>query len=455
MSLMTTGEAESIEDAIEAPFIECPKCHKQTYGILHVGISCYLRACPHCQIKDGKLIEKPEILPLPKLNKQIIYLDQHVISSIAKAFRPELQRTGTMESHVREGWIKLFHKIDRLRRLQLIVCPFSMFHRRESFIVDDHIRLHLKALYKRLSNGVEFHDPMDMQAVQVLQVARHHLDPTQPVFVRDVNLVTTGRAHSWERYSMKAALRDYDWKPEYREMLAKQKETSDAEFESIYKKWVTGSKKIEDRIDEESKSYGEMVRRSYTSYLVQQGPIPLPAEIAGKMVWDEHAYIGLVDGVYDLFSSGAALTNPFIMRQVMDFFVSDELRQRAPAVRIEPLLWATLARAAQNGKKDMEGDANDIGVIATILPYCDAIVVDNAWRARLSENPAASEVEKYEAQIFSRKNLEELMAYLDQIEAEAPSHVLEAVKEVYGEEFGELDPFDEVSMKLYSQPVEK
>ncbi len=443
------GQTIDTKELINPPYIECPRCHKTTYGILHVGISAYLRACTECPFPDAKKGEKPELIALPKIDKEVLYLDQHVISSIAKALRPELQRT-KMEPHVQKEWIALYYKIDRLRRLQQIVCPFSMYHRRESFR-DQSLYKHLKAVYKRLANGVEFYESMEVQAVQILQFTKHHLNPAEPIFIDDPQLIAQGRINSWEQYSLKSALRSYTWDPVYAEMMKQQEIESKKVFQKIYDTWKRGDMTIEERIEQESKGYGNSIRETYALYFMKRGTeevgIPLPPDLApriNKEIWDEHPYIKLVDDVYELFSKGAKIVNPFVLREVIDFLAGDALRKSVPSIRIEPLLWATLARqaAATRGRKEEIdlGDSSDISSIANLLPYCDGIMIDKPWHGRLKNNPAKTEMENYTAVVYSRSNLQELMDHLDDLEKNVPPHILKAVQEVYGD-IREEDPF--------------
>lgn len=461
MSVFTDGNVETIEDIIDAPYIECPICKKQTYGILHVGVGAYLRACATCYIKDGKLIRKPEIFGLPKLDKKVIYLDQNIISNIAKAFNPELRRV-TMDAATEEMWKKLFFKLDRLRKLRLILCPFSELHRRESFVAEDHLRLSLKALYKRLSNFVEFGESMDITAAQAYQFARHHLDQSEPSFIADPELVTIGTINSWERASLTSVMTDYDWKPEYRGMLIAQNEQSQNKFQEIFDQWIADKMPLDDRHVKESTGFGSEIRRLYALYLVKQSQLPIPPEMEKQVaeLWDQHPYIELIDSVYDLFSSGSHVTNPLILRQTIDFLAGEETQQNVPALHIEPLLWATVSKyaIAEKGARTTfkPGDSNDIAAIGMVLPYCDAIVIDNAWKAELSMEPAKSEFAKYGTVLFSAKQnqIPNLMEYLEKIESNAPPEIIKAVTEVYGDIHDE-DPLNEISMKLYSQPITK
>lgn len=435
---------------IHPPFFDCPRYDKKTLGVLHVGVRGYIRACCECPLFNAKRGEVPPVIKLPALHKKTIYLDQHVVSGIAKALRPQLQRS-KMEQHVQEAWVQLYHKLDRLRRLQLIVCPFSMHHRRESFM-DDRLYKYLNILYKRLANGVEFFDALQIQSIQVMQYARHHLDHSLPAFIDNPQTVVLGTINSWERYSLKAGMQDYEWKPEGAKLMREQNEAANKNFQTIYDRWKQGGMSIEDRIEEESKGFSTMVRKIYALLFVksasEQFGLPIDPRMARQveeeLVDEEHAYIQLVDGAYRLFSDGAMLINPYLLRQTIDFLAGDDVRKNVPCIRIEPLLWATLARqaAATKGRKEAidSGDFNDISAIGNIMPYCDVMTVDKAWHGRLKENPAARELKNYRAKIISRGNLPELMDYLDEIERTAPAHILAKVQEVYGN-INDEDPF--------------
>ena len=318
--------------------------------------------------------------------------------------------------------------------------------------MDDRLYKYLKALYKRLANGVEFFEPFKIQSIQVMQYARHHLDNSLPPFSDSAQTVVLGTINSWERYSLRAGMQDYDWKPEGAKQMREQNEVANKNFQTIYDRWKQGGMSIEDRIEEESKGFSTMVRKIYALLFAKNASehygLPLDPrmvrQIEEELVDEEHAYVKLVDDVYRLFSEGATIINPFLLRQTIDFLASDEVRKNIPCIRIEPLLWATLARQAAATKGRMEsvdpGDFNDISAIGDFLPYCDVMTVDRAWHGRLKENPATNEVQRYRAKIVSCSNLQELMDYLDGIERTAPAHILAKVQEVYGE-IQEEDPF--------------
>jgi len=71
----------------------------------------YVRRCIKCWFDQS--------FPLPALNKRIIYLDQFVISNMMKELDPSNKNTNGF-------YRSLFERLDRLSKLQLLVCPESL-----------------------------------------------------------------------------------------------------------------------------------------------------------------------------------------------------------------------------------------------------------------------------------------------------------------------------------------
>ena len=74
---------------------------------------------------------------------------------------------------------------------------------------------------------------------------------------------------------------------------------------------------------------------------------------------------------------------------------------------------------------------NDVRVISTLLPYVDAMFVDRECHVLLSENPIPERLD-YDTRLFSHRNKEEFIAYLDEIEALATAEHIALIQEVYG-----------------------
>lgn len=138
---------------ISPPFIKCPKCKKSdSFGVLMITGQHYTRRCRECWFTES--------YGLPELRKKIIYLDQFVISHMMKAINHRLGKTEKIDPF----WLKLFERLDRLVKLQLIICPDSTFHRNESLL--SHYQA-LKRMYEHLSGGVTFYDSLTIRRLQI------------------------------------------------------------------------------------------------------------------------------------------------------------------------------------------------------------------------------------------------------------------------------------------------
>lgn len=74
---------------------------------------------------------------------------------------------------------------------------------------------------------------------------------------------------------------------------------------------------------------------------------------------------------------------------------------------------------------------NDIRMISTLLPHCDAVFVDGECHVLLTEKPVSERL-GYDTQLFSHRNKEAFVTYLEEIETSAPPVHLALVEEVYG-----------------------
>ena len=121
------------------------------------------------------------------------------------------------------------------------------------------------------------------------------------------------------------------------------------------------------------------------------------------------------------------------MAETVRYFLESTL-DRVPFVEISCLLYASIARkAALGGLKTphSHGDLNDVTMMSTVLPYCDAVLLDRRMRGYLRDEPVRSRLEGM-SKAFSVADRRELLAYLDEIEATASAEHLAKVAEVYG-----------------------
>ena len=100
----------------------------------------------------------PETMSLdPAHFKKVVYLDQFVISEIVNAIDPHAKA----HARVDPFWRQVFEVLERVSKLQLVVCPWSPIHRDESLLSGRFERL--QQLYEHLANGVRFDHPSSVE----------------------------------------------------------------------------------------------------------------------------------------------------------------------------------------------------------------------------------------------------------------------------------------------------
>jgi hypothetical protein len=114
-------------------------------------------------------------------------------------------------------------------------------------------------------------------------------------------------------------------------------------------------------------------------------------------------------------------------------FVKSGAMNENPSNIIAASMYAALARRAAVGQKKVpdEGMATDIRVVSTLLPYCDAMFVDNVCRSLLNEIPQTHKL-PYKCRVFSSKTSSDFLQYLREIRNSTTPEHLKLLEEVYG-----------------------
>src|SRR6266568_5888393 len=110
MTKQAKPRTPKVKEFVHAPFVKCPDCGQQNFGVLMICERHYVRRCINCWFDRS--------FPLPVVQKKLIYLDQFVISNMMKELNPAFP-------HANKGSIggfyrTLFETLDRLCKLQLI-----------------------------------------------------------------------------------------------------------------------------------------------------------------------------------------------------------------------------------------------------------------------------------------------------------------------------------------------
>lgn len=409
---------------ISAPFIACPKCKKNDcFGVLSIFACHYTRRCRECWFTDN--------YKLPELKKKIIYLDQFAISEMMKVINEKLGK----KEKVDKFWIQLFECLERLVRLQMIICPDSSFHQSESELSKYYKSL--KRMYEHFSHGATFYDPSTIRRFQVTDHFRRTIVKEMPRRPITSESVIYGDIHGWQDHliiSVEFKTSDKEIETARQSRLKVHQSIAD-----LFAKWRTEKKKkFKDWYVAESIAWGKGMVKNYIDKVIrmhmyeQTGQQPT-AEEAIRLVFGEESEIisSLARSYPDYQVTEESLKRAFTYLQSREF-------SELPFNKLSSLLWAAIAhQAAHGGRKNPPnaGMVNDIEMVSTLLPYCDAILVDSEMYGLLHQGEVRKEIEKYGTKILSIANRKEVSDYLEEVEKIATKEHVEKIKEVYGEDW--------------------
>jgi hypothetical protein len=384
--------------------------------------------CDHHYVHRCNSCGFDQTLPLPPLKKRIIYLEQHGISEMAKVLDSE--KTSAAETGNRAYFRTLFKRLDRLSKLQLIVCPHSPIHNRESLVDTRYEKF--QGVFRRLSHGVSFREPKTILHTQIRRSFDAWLADAPPESPFDRDFALTKNPDVWQslyRIDLDSTL------PGAVEGLKRRNAIFNERLNHLCEQWQQGAKlSFDETCDAIILAFANSLWEEYLAYqkhfkAVRSGQIPhrqffLPppgAELVRRMGSAARSALGVqVDWA----------------ARLGEFFASQPFRSIS-AIRTTALLWASIARAVKAGRRRYPtgGMYNDIDVVASYSPFCHAMFVDKEISHLVSQGELRLAFAG-KPQFFSlrRGEREEFLAYLDAIEGAAPPEHLRIVNDVYGPE---------------------
>lgn len=414
---------------INEPYVTCPKCGKESFGVLSIYARHFIRRCTECWYDKS--------FKLSPVSRKVIYLDQFAISEMMKSINPSLKKMDKVDPFFR----KLFEKLDVLNKAQAIVCPESTNHFDESFVSAYYSAL--KRLYEQLAHNFSFYDPETIKRFQVIENFKGWAELGEQSLDIDDVLTGTGDLDGWDgRFTISVSLRDQD--PNLADEIRKARDQTSDNLIQIFNRWQTEkSKSFNDWYEVERSSYGKSLLQSYFNSILEYNKlatnqIPLTLNSIGSITSSSSIIMTIIHT--KLGEKG--LSDEESMKKSIEYITSDNLKN-IPYVQISSMLFASLAREGALGRKKLptKGMMSDIETIACYTPYCDAIFIDNECRRLLNQGLKETGY-KLKTKVFSQDNKHEFLAYLDGIEKSLSKKHLNKVKEVYGEKW--LRPYVEM-----------
>jgi hypothetical protein len=400
------------------PYETCPSCGASAFGILSVGGGTrYTRRCKDCWHTVD--------VALPKIRKKIVYVDQFAISNMMKVLSP------TVKSHNRTKedpfWLELFGALDVLARAQLIVCPSSEDHSTESMYSPFYAALQSMCDY--LAWGVSFRGSQFIYRSQLATAVKAWLRSEEPVFDFDPQDVVDGRLDHWGDRLLVTLRGEY---PDYVDDLRRVREEVADGINEAFKRWqASRGARFRDFFDEECKGYGNRLLLVYKEWVEESPNVTLKMKPPSEAAFFPAPAATTFNILAQIVENNGV---PFekARPKLVEFFRSEALA-RVPFLRISASVFAVVAMKAAAGQKEPpnRGTATDVNVMASLLPYCDAMFIDNPSASVISDIPREHRL-PYPCRVFSRRSGDEFLAFLRGIRDTMQSEHRDLVRTLYG-----------------------
>lgn len=416
-------------ELISPPFMTCPACKNPELGTASIGNGFVAYRCRSC----GRGARER----LPQLRKTLVYLDQMAPSNIAKALDPVWRtKRGAQDPY----WLELFDLLDRLLKLNLLLCPTSPVHEKESSVTP--YDKGLQRLNEHLAGGVHLEYPELILANQLHAALPAYLENATPDFSRvHRRHVLSGSPDDWlERLSISVNVPSFPGEASRRRKL--RDAAHDAFVNGPWKRWQAEvGRSFDDWYKEERSALPEVHLTLYDRWVAAFIMAGLRVGPLGEDVLNPRLEVDVVNGLIAALKD-AGFNDVEARRRVREFLASEQALG-APMNEIRALLFAAMARKAASGQKrpPSRGMWNDVQAVSAYLPYVDAMFVDDQVAGLLREEPLRTRLSGY-AQVFSNRTRDEFLQYLRDLERAASEEHVKLVERIYGERW--LTPYREI-----------
>lgn len=262
----------------------------------------------------------------------------------------------------------------------------------------------------------------------------NYLEGRKPEFNLDPQRVTSSGLHGWND---RVFITVSGTLPNEQRNIRRARSKLHVSLGALFQEWQKGGETYEQAFKREKAAYARSVLNGYVADIQKRMQV-----ITGRLPATLDNVLGSVNGSLISGMEYAATMRGFshdkALAAIKEFAASGAMNE-TPATIVSAAMWASLAMQAAAGQKKIpdEGMVTDIDVISALLPYCDAMFVDNKCRSLLSEIPKRHKL-PYKCLVFSSKTSDQFLQYLQDICSSATPEHLELLQEVYGP--GVLEP---------------
>jgi hypothetical protein len=396
------------------PFRTCPACRAaDTFGFLMVARNQMITRCKACRHSSKER--------LPKVDKDVVYLDQLAFSEILNIGTD--RHRGAPHATF---WEEAGRLIQRALLLQQAIFPYSDIHFDETLV--SRAPRELRDTYELLAGETSFDETDRIAMRQVQSYALAFFDGQSPILDFSVDGILCGERNVWLRDVQIGLNSDYSiFAADTRASVNRAAEA----MSEIAKGWMQRKPTFEHVLREELEAYGPTRRTAMTTIAARAASSILAGDAFGYL--DDMMMNPIV-------REHRMLRQMLAERGVSEGQIDERIlacwdwpgNQSQPYHRISSYMYAATARRYAAGQKRLptRGFLNDVKAIAAYMPYVDAMFLDNECASMLSEAPLRDDL-NFKAQIFSLKSQDAFIEYLRELEGRATDDIVEYARHIY------------------------
>jgi len=363
---------------------------------------------------------------LPEIKKKIVYVDQFAFSNIMKFLSPEVK--GHERAASEPFWKDLFEILGVVCHLQLVACPDSREHQHESLVSPFYKAL--KHTYEHFSGGVSFDDAETVRIRQLADLAKAWLKNEPVSFDFSPESISSESLHVW---SGRLFITVDGVLPGTVDELRARRNKIHQGLKEVFEQWQREKKSFKQAFAVEKVSFGRTIAQMYAADWRKR------MQMAAMVKRGQMSSISL-DDILPSRTETLMANLQFIFQQQVgreegnaklgEFFKSGAINE-TPFNQISAAMYASLAAKAAAGQKEIpnQGTVTDINLVSTLLPYCDAMFVDNGCRALLQHIPKDFAL-PYVCKVFSPKTGADFIQYLTEIKNSVTMDHLKLIAEI-------------------------
>lgn len=313
------------------------------------------------------------------MDKKIVYLDQNVLSFIAKVELGQIRD---------ERVERLFQRLQSLVEGGRIVCPESTFHRIESELGSDLLKARLLEIIQQLSKGVSLRDWREMVDAQMRRAVEGFFGSKPSSLSRE------------EAFLNKPIETGVPTLQELERLKNQYKTRWEGLRKEVLEGYQRGLPELTNKLFRQQREHER--KALVRGYLLQA---ERETRLSTYIMDAYHLEGPRRNGLEDYKAH-----DPNLKR--LESFTDSGWLRAAPFVDIVSSLNAAIL-VYEEAREPEEGDFYDSLIVGTVLPYCDVLVTDNFLKSILTKRLGFHR--KYHVEVFSGKGseIEGLLRYLE------------------------------------------